>query len=141
MPRLIDTEACLLTLADSSHPLGDLEDCAIAVDATYYLQLQLNTHAPEPLLTALGGLTGIRGCIEADLDQWKSHRMTPFFIFDGQSITGQDEASTKKSLLANRKTDYAWDLYFESQALEAVVAFGVNSGMLTRSGSYWGLPG
>jgi len=62
------------------------------------------------------------------LDQWKAHRITPFFIFDGQAITGQDEISLAQGRRANAKTDKAWDLYFGGQAEEAVLAFAGNSG-------------
>ncbi|KAL2025036.1 hypothetical protein VTK56DRAFT_38 [Thermocarpiscus australiensis] len=108
-----------------AHPLSEIEDTAIAVDATYYLQLHLDVlPGNEPLLPALGGLTGIQGRIENELDQWKAHRVTPFFIFDGQSIIGQDEVSVKRGLENNVKTDIAWELYFNSRADEAVAAFG-----------------
>lgn len=118
----------------SAHPLSDIEDCAIAVDATYYLQLHLDVlPGNEPLLPALGGLTGIQGRIENDLDQWKAHRVTPFFIFDGQSMTGQDETAVKRGLENIAKTDIAWELYFNSRADEAVAAFGQNISMWALS--------
>jgi len=117
-------------LPGRQHPLADLEECAIAVDATYYIQLQLDAQPHEPLLPALGGLTGIQGRLEADLDQWQSHQLIPFFIFDGQSITGQDEATALRSRMANEKTNFAWELYFNSQANDAVAAFGQNTSML-----------
>jgi hypothetical protein len=113
------------TCASRAHPLNELEDCAIAVDATYYLQLHLDVlPGNEPLLPALGGLTGIQGRIENELDQWKAHRITPFFIFDGQSIAGQDETAVKRGLANCIKTDISWDLYFNGRADEAVSAFG-----------------
>ena len=119
--------AGLLTTPLRSHEISEIEDCAIAVDATYYIQLQLDAEPHEPLLPALGGLTGIQGRIEADLDQWEAHRVTPFFIFDGQSITGQDETTALRGRQANEKTDFAWGLYFDGQANDAVVAFGQNT--------------
>src|SRR6266511_656139 len=63
-----------------THDLAELEDCAIAVDATYYL-LTFLENAPfhEPLLPALGGLTGIQNHIEKDLDEWAAFKVTPFF--------------------------------------------------------------
>ncbi|KAL2168619.1 hypothetical protein VTG60DRAFT_7105 [Thermothelomyces hinnuleus] len=108
-----------------AHPLSELEDTAIAVDATYYLQLHLDVlPGNEPLLPALGGLTGIQGRIENELDQWKAHRIIPFFIFDGQSVAGQDEAAVKRGLANCLKLDISWDLYFNGRADEAVSAFG-----------------
>lgn len=105
--------------------MSEIEDCAIAVDATYYLQLHLDVlPGNEPLLPALGGLTGIQGRIENELDQWKANNVTPFFIFDGQSMAGQDEVAVRRGLEGNVKTDIAWELYFNSRADEAVSAFG-----------------
>ncbi len=113
------------TWISRAHPLNELEDCAIAVDATYYLQLHLDVlPGNEPLLPALGGLTGIQGRIENELDQWKAHRITPLFIFDGQSMAGQDETLVKRGLENCVKTDVSWDLYFNGRADEAVSASG-----------------
>jgi hypothetical protein len=117
-------------LVARSHPVADLEDHTIAIDATYYIQLQLDAQPLEPLLSALAGLTGIQKRLEEDLDQWEKHKIRPFFIFDGQPLVGQDEVSTLKSRQANKKTDFAWDLYFNGQANEAVAAFGQNTSMV-----------
>lgn len=106
-------------------PIAQLEDTTIAVDASYYLQQFLDyppTH--EPLLPALGGLTGIETHIEADLDSWKQNNTTPFFIFNGQSLHGQDAISAQRGKAAIHKTDDAWNLYFRGAANEAVSTFG-----------------
>lgn len=109
--------------------VSDLEDCAIAVDATYYLQLFLDTPpSHEPLLSALGGLTGLDSHIRTDLEQWAAHKVIPFFIFDGQSLYGQDQVSVKRGKAANQKTEEAWSLYSKGEAEQAVSAFGANSG-------------
>ncbi|KAI1853640.1 hypothetical protein JX266_001624 [Neoarthrinium moseri] len=105
--------------------VSQLEDTAIAVDASYYLQLFLDippTH--EPLLPALGGLTGIETHIEADLDSWAQNRTTPFFVFNGQTVVGQDEIAVQRGKAANIKTDEAWNLYFRGEANLAVSTFG-----------------
>ncbi|KAJ8118868.1 hypothetical protein ONZ43_g3907 [Nemania bipapillata] len=66
---------------------SELEDATVVVDASYYLQLFLaNAPYQEPLLPALGGLTGVQSHIESDLDGWKANNTTPLFIFNGQSI-------------------------------------------------------
>ncbi|KFA52642.1 hypothetical protein S40293_05462 [Stachybotrys chartarum IBT 40293] len=115
--------------APRSHDLSELEDCAIAIDATYYLGYLLdNPPASEPLLPALGGLTGIETHINENLAQWEKHRIVPFFIFDGQSIHGQDTISLKRALAANQKTDAAWALYSQTEAEQAVATFGANPG-------------
>lgn len=113
----------------SSYDISELEDSSIAVDATYYLsQLLDGSPAHEPLLSALGGLTGIETHINQNLDLWENNRIVPFFVFDGQSVTGQDEVSLQRRLLANKKTDEAWDLYSRSEAERAVHKFGTNPG-------------
>ncbi|KAI0391434.1 hypothetical protein F5Y17DRAFT_407920 [Xylariaceae sp. FL0594] len=115
-------------------PMSCLEDSTVAIDASYYLQLFLaNTPYQEPLLPALGGLTGIQTHLEADLDCWKANRVTPFFIFNGQTVVGSDEVSIQRGQRAIAGTDEAWSLYFQSQANEAVAAFGAHKGM---SGSW-----
>ncbi|EGX94945.1 XPG I-region protein [Cordyceps militaris CM01] len=113
----------------SSFSLSELDGCSLAVDATYYLGHLLDTTAAhEPLLSALGGLTGIKKHISQDLENWKDHNITPLFVFDGQSITGQDEVSLKRARAANSKTDEAWSLYSQSSAELAVNTFGANPG-------------
>jgi hypothetical protein len=109
--------------------VSQLQDTAIAVDASYYLQLFLdNPPYHEPLLPALGGLTGIESHIENDLDNWKQNETTPFFIFNGQSVVGQDEVSVQRGKKAIQKTDEAWELYFDGKSPQAVNAFSPNPG-------------
>ncbi|KAI0913327.1 nuclease-like protein [Ustulina deusta] len=110
-------------------PVTELEDTTVAIDASYYLQLFLaNAPYQEPLLPALGGLTGIQSHIESDLDSWKANKTTPFFIFNGQSVVGSDEIAIQRGIKAIAGTDEAWSLYFQSQANEAVSAFGSHKG-------------
>lgn len=121
----------------SSHDVSELEECSVAVDATYYLSQLLDTPpAHEPLLSALGGLTGIQTHINQNLDSWERNRIVPFFVFDGQSMTGQDEASLERRRAANKRTDEAWNLYSRSEAEQAVTTFGANSGRCQN----WKLP-
>ncbi|PFH58512.1 hypothetical protein XA68_13576 [Ophiocordyceps unilateralis] len=127
MPFLI--EDSWINAQATTSDIADLQDCAIAVDATYWLSHLLDLPpAHEPLLPALGGLTGIQTHINENLDQWEKHGIVPFFVFDGQSITGQDEVSLSRRRAANHKTDDAWGLYSQSQAEQAVATFGANPG-------------
>lgn len=115
--------------SDRTHELSEIEDCAIAVDATYYIQYFLDSSpSHEPLLPALGGLTGFQSHIESDIDQWLANKVTPLFVFDGQTMIGQDEVSLVRGLRANERTNQAWELYRTGQAESAVSAFGANSG-------------
>ncbi|KAK6833688.1 hypothetical protein PG990_001473 [Apiospora arundinis] len=112
-----------------SADISQIKDNAIGVDAAYYLQLFLdNIPFHEPLLPALGGLTGIESHIEVDLDSWAANKTEPLFIFNGQAVEGQDEVSVQRGKKANAKTDGAWDLYFKSEAHSAVAAFGLSRG-------------
>ncbi|RXG44963.1 hypothetical protein VDGE_01360 [Verticillium dahliae] len=127
MPSLVE-DAWINGQATTAN-VSDLEDCAIAVDATYYLQLCLDSPpSREPLLSALGGLTGLDFHIRQDLEQWNAHKITPLFIFDGQTLHGQDEVAALRGKAANKKTDEAWNLYAKGEAEQAVTAFGANSG-------------
>ncbi|KAF5024887.1 hypothetical protein F66182_3045 [Fusarium sp. NRRL 66182] len=113
----------------STHDLSELEGCAIAVDATYYLgQLLETSPAHEPLLSALGGLTGVEAHINQNLDHWANAEIVPFFVFDGQPVTGQDDITLERALRANKKTDEAWNLYSQTAAEEAVATFGTSPG-------------
>ncbi|KAI6772180.1 hypothetical protein HG530_003138 [Fusarium avenaceum] len=113
----------------STHDISELQGCAIAVDATYYLAQLLETPpAHEPLLSALGGLTGVEAHIKQNLDLWAKFEIVPFFVFDGQPVTGQDDITLNRALKANKKTDEAWKLYSEGAAEEAVSTFGTSPG-------------
>lgn len=108
-----------------------MEDCAIGIDASYFLGYLLDrTPAHEPLLPALAGLTGILAHINDNLDEFEKLRIVPLFVFDGQSLSGQDDISLKRSLAANEKTNEAWKLYSQSEPEQAVASFGANQGML-----------
>jgi hypothetical protein len=80
-------------------------------------------------------LTGIQYYIRQHLDLWNEHRITPFFIFDGQSLIGQDEITLKRARAANQKTDQAWELYLQTEGEQAVTAFGDSPGMRSLSGA------
>ncbi|RDA90342.1 hypothetical protein CP533_6018 [Ophiocordyceps camponoti-saundersi (nom. inval.)] len=127
MPFLV--EDTWINAQASTCDITDLQDCAIAVDATYWLNHLLDLPpAHEPLLPALGGLTGIQTHINENLDHWERNGIVPFFVFDGQSITGQDDVSLGRRRAANLKTDDAWELYLQSRAEQAVATFGANPG-------------
>lgn len=102
-----------------------MEGCSIAVDATFFIQTMLDAGpAREPLMAALGGVTGFQKNMGIELDQWAANNVTPFFVFDGQPVVGQEDVAIEQGLRDIAKTDTAWDLYFGSRATEAVTAFG-----------------
>lgn len=121
-----------------THSVTELDDCAIAVDAGYYLQRVLISGNPcnEPLVAALAGMMGFSKIVETDLDQWKEHRVTPFFIFSGQPITGQDDISIMRGRRGNEDTDEAWRMYWSGEPGRAVEEFGAGSGKQVLAVSY-----
>ncbi|EFX03005.1 xpg i-region protein [Grosmannia clavigera kw1407] len=108
--------------------LSEIEGCSIAVDATYFIQMMLDAGpAREPLMAALGGITGFQKNLGLELDQWAANNVIPFFVFDGQPVVGQEDVAIEEGLRDIAKTDIAWELYFGSRASEAVIAFGEGS--------------
>lgn len=79
-------------------------------------------------MPALGSITGMEKRIEDDLDQWEAHRITPLFVFDGQTLVGQDDMSIVNGRKAYEKTNAAWALYFAGHPNEAVATFGASIG-------------
>ena len=110
----------------SSHPISEYRDAPIAVHASYYLQKFLDTPpSAEPLLSAIGGFPlAIRIHINADLDQWQKHGITPRFYFDGQATVGSEEVAMKDAKVSMEKSNAAWQPYYQNQPTEAVIAFG-----------------
>lgn len=111
-----------------ANDVSQLKDNVVAVDATYYLSRILEH---EPLVTALGGLLAAEKNINDDLDKWKANDTTPFFIFDGCPVKGEDELAVKTGREANTGADGAWALYSSGEAVSAVQGFGYYSGMPT----------
>ena len=108
--------------------IEDIKGYTVAVEATWYLQRMLEVHS-EPLLSALGGLPYGLSCeIEADLDNWKAHGVTPMFVFDGLYIIGQEDMALRIAKEASRRSDKAWESYqnakTEQQLKDAVKGFG-----------------
>jgi hypothetical protein len=109
--------------------IAEIKDCTIGVDASHYCNIFLSKYPyQEPLLPALGGLTGIAHHLERDLDLWKENNVTPLFVFDGQPLTGQEDVALRHGLEINARTNAAWDLYFDSKATDSVHAFSAISG-------------
>lgn len=77
----------------------------------------------------MGGPLATGKAIQDDLDKWQANGVTPFFIFDGCAVKGQDELAMKTGLEANTGTDGAWELYSRGEAEAAVSNFGASSGM------------
>lgn len=88
----------------------------------------------EPLLAALGGdPIALKSHIEKDLDQWKENKITPVFVFDGQSVVGKEEMALRHARAALAKTQKAWDMYSKNQPEDAVRAFGASSKFISAA--------
>ncbi|KAH8600056.1 temperature dependent protein affecting M2 dsRNA replication-domain-containing protein [Bisporella sp. PMI_857] len=105
-------------------PFKEMENAVIGVEASDYL-LRLTDEYPEPLLAALGGFPlALEKTIENELNHWKTHKMRPLFVFDGQPTVGQVEMEFRAAKTALETTKTAWDLYGDNKPTEAVKAFG-----------------
>ena len=107
-------------------PFADMENAKIGVEATAYLQHMIEEPpAHEPLLAALGGEPiALKQHIERELDNWETNKITPLFVFEGQSTVGSDEVALAHAAEALRKTKRAWDLYSDNEPGDAVKTFG-----------------
>jgi len=105
---------------------ADMENAKIGVEATAYLQHMIEEPpAHEPLLAALGGEPiALKQHIERELDNWEANKMSPLFVFEGQSTVGSDEVALSHAAEALVKTRRAWDLYSDNEPSEAVKTFG-----------------
>jgi hypothetical protein len=107
---------------------SELANAVIGVDATAYLQHMIDDPpSHEPLLAALGGdpMT-LKHHLEAELDLWKENNMKPVFVFDGQSVVGQDEVALLKARDGLIQTNKAWSLYGDNRPETAVQTFGTS---------------
>ena len=112
---------------------ADMENAKIGVEATAYLQHMIEEPpAHEPLLAALGGEPiALKHNIERELDNWAANKMTPLFVFEGQSTVGSDEVALVHAAEALKKTRHAWDLYSDNEPGDAVKTFGGSCNLVT----------
>ncbi|CAN8095985.1 unnamed protein product [Discula destructiva] len=107
----------------NSIDISSLKETTIAVEANYFLASLLEH---EPLITALGGPMAVQKSIDDELDKWKANDVSPFFVFDGCPVKGEDKVSISVGREANTATDEAWARYAKGEAQAAVTAFGQN---------------
>lgn len=129
--------ADLPSSVDRTSDTSQLKENVVAVDATYYLSRMLKE---EPLVTALGGLLAAEKTVNDDLDKWQANDTTPFFIFDGCPVKGEDDLAAKTGREANLGSDAAWSLYANGEAMSAVQGFGGYSGMTPSPSSLGSAP-
>ena len=79
-------------------------------------------------MPALGGLTGLEHHINENLDTWARFSITPFFVFDGQAVVGQEEVAIKRARDEFSQTDIGWELYSQGAAIDSVAAFSQTPG-------------
>lgn len=71
--------------------------------------------------------------IEDELDCWRDNDISPFFIFDGCPVKGEDKVSISTGREAHAGTDEAWASYAAGDAKIAVAAFGKNPSTCLKS--------
>lgn len=79
---------------------------------------------------------GIEKHITDELDKWKSIETTPFFVFDGCPVKGEDKVSISVGHEAIAATDEAWARYAKGDAQAAVAAFGQSHSAYSRCRSH-----
>jgi len=112
-----------------------LSGCVLAIEAEHYITTILaSPSSREPLPPALGGIPFmIETQVANQIDEFRKHNVTPFFIFSGLSFNGQ-ETKLRRALQHAKKINNAWDLYNDSDPDRAVAAFGSSCKIMS-----WGL--
>lgn len=125
MIRDFDTWAAPLVETSS---FSDLRNCVVAIEASHYLQRYLvGPPIKEPLVVALGGFPySLKATISNELETFRDHGITPFFVFSGLNA-GKKDRVFQASEEATRINAEAWELYNQHQAQRAVEAFGSSS--------------
>lgn len=105
----------------------------MGIEASHYLDLHLNHYSSkEPLLIALGGFPfALKSNVEKELQNWKSHGVTPVFVFNGLDF-GKREHNFTAQNDSLRALDQAWSFYDQQQADQVVDAFSA-AGRLPQS--------
>lgn len=105
--------------------LKQLANATVAIEAEQYLERLMNVlPTKEPLLSAIGGLPfALRNTVVNHVDIWRTHSITPFFVFSGIDGYKQDDpVATAEE--GERMNEDAWKLYESGQPQEAVNTFG-----------------
>jgi len=111
----------------SSGDLSQLKDKRVVVDADAFVDTLLTSAGTrEPLLPALGGLPfAFKKHVNAYVNAFREHSITPTFVFPGIDLACRDRASiARESRAAAQSLNEAWNLYSQSKADEAVAEFG-----------------
>ena len=67
-----------------------LKNCRIGIDAVAWLRTIQGLK--DPFADALGGIPpAIFGCVDKELEHFKKHNITPFFVFQGMTPTPQHQ--------------------------------------------------
>lgn len=108
--------------------LDELSGNVVAIEAADFLSQRVfsDPKKREPLLPAIGGLPfALKHHVEEDLHVFRSHNITPFFVFHGLEF-GKKHKIFQASDEAARTNAEAWDLYDRHKAEDAVKTFGIS---------------
>lgn len=122
--------------------MGDLKDSVVGIETTEYLNRlnkmpypELTRPVQEALLPALGGVPfGLKHIIKHHISTWRSHGITPIFVFDGLDMKNEDSAfnNSEENTAAS---SLAWEQYAGGDALGTVQTFG-DSNLVTAKDLY-----
>lgn len=106
-----------------SMPLANLANCAVGVDAAYYLDGYLAPSVKESLLSALGGFPlALEQTIIKDLNALRTAGLKLHFVFNGLDHGTVDDPFGP-SILSARANAAAFKTYDADMANEAIIEF------------------
>lgn len=105
-------------------PFASLRHAVIGIDASYYLDLRLNSPTSiEPLLSAIGGVPyTLKATLRGDLEAFQAIDATLIFVFDGLDYKNKEQHNSTR-LTANLKAyKDGWKEYYNKDNDKKVAA-------------------
>lgn len=95
-------------------PFASLRHAVIGIDASYYLNLRLNSPTSiEPLLSATGGYPyTLKAALRSDLEAFQAVDATLIFVFDGLGYKNKELYTSPRSYAASKAHKDGWKEYY-----------------------------
>jgi hypothetical protein len=105
-------------------PLTSLRNAVIGVDASYYLDLRLNSPTSiEPLLNAIGGIPyTLKAALRDDLDALRAVDATLMFVFDGLDYKNKELYTSPRSNATLKAHKDGWKEYYNKDNGKEIAA-------------------
>jgi hypothetical protein len=105
-------------------PFTSLRHAVIGVDASYYLDLRLNSPTSiEPLLNAIGGNPHtLKAALRDDLEAFKAVDASLIFVFDGLDYKNKELYTSPRSNPTLKAHKDGWKEYYSKDNGEEVAA-------------------